>query len=72
MKQLENPLTIYLTVNVENGEIEIAAAANYGISSDDVHERRGLALTLTPEIEAQSKAFARDVVLPQIREKEGL
>jgi len=51
---------------------EVTLSANYGVASEDVTQGRNISLELTTSQVNQIKKFAKDVVLPRIKEHEGI
>lgn len=72
MKEIKFPCELKVEFGEVEGEVEIIVSAHYGIGSEGVEMRRGMSLELSDEEQAQIKNFAKNVVLPKIKEKEGI
>ena len=69
MKQIVFPCQLIVDFD-ELGEVTLFV--NYGVTSEDVRESRSMPLIL-PSIQEQAiKDFAKSIVLPQIKEHEGI
>jgi len=74
MKELHNPLELKVVFEVDDaGEVDVALSAHYGTSCEygDLG-RKGVELELPPTETAQIKQFAKNVILPKIKEHEGI
>ena len=69
MKQIKFPCELKVDFD-EAGEITVSA--HYGIGSEGVEGRRGIELTLSATEQTLVKNFAKNVVLPKIKEHEGI
>jgi len=69
MKSITFPCELKVDFD-EAGDIEVSA--HYGIVSEGVEQRRGMELELSSTEISQIKNFAKDVVLPKIKEHEGI
>ena len=70
-KEIKNPILWEIEFTIDNGNIEIASDVYYTVESDGVSERRPIILDVTP-IERQLKQAAKNIVLAQIKAKEGM
>jgi len=67
MKKITFPCELKVDFN-EVGEITVSA--HYGVEAEGVGTRRGMELVLSSAQEKQIKDFAKNVVLPKIKEHE--
>lgn len=69
MKEIKFPCEL----KVEFDKVgEITVSAHYGIGSEGIEMRRGMEPELSTAEETQIKNFASNVVLPKIKEHEGI
>ncbi len=65
----KGPITIQITFNRIDGEIEVGTSAHFTYAPDeypDVSAKKGIPISHTPTQETQIKNFAKNVWLPQI------
>jgi len=70
-KQLENPFEIKIVITDKGTEVDVSA--HYGVSCEyGSLGRKGLPIELTATQEQKVVDLAKNVILPQIKENEGM
>lgn len=74
-KIIKNPIEVKLMFYKENNIWDIEPSAHYGVGATEYpqfNHRKGMEIVLTPAQEADIKAFAANVIYPQILANEGV
>lgn len=70
MKEIKFPCELKVEFEEVEGKVGITVSAHYGVSSEGIEMRRGMPLELSDEEQDMIKNFAKNVVLPKIKEYE--
>ena len=70
-KELKNPFEIKIEINQDGTEVDVSA--HYGMTCEyGTLGRKGLPIELTPTQEGKVVDLAKNIILPQIKDNEGM
>ena len=70
-KQLENPFEIKIIITEQGTDVDVSA--HYGTTCEfGSLGRKGMPIELTPTQEAKVVDLAKNIILPQIKDNEGI